>query len=100
MQLVAIGRTDVKPFKISPRLRSQFVYFACPPGQQGIPKLEEGEFFFALKETEKWQDDGVIFLVSPLDTDNMTEVELTEEQEDLMDWLVKNKLEHVRLEGE
>ena len=100
MQLVAIGRTDVKPFKISPRHRSQFVYFACPPGQQGIPKLEEGEFFFALKETEKWQDDGVIFLVSPLDTDNMTEVELTEEQEDLMDWLVKNKLEHVRLEGE
>ena len=100
MQLVAIGRTDVKPLKISPRLRSQFVYFACQPGQQGIPKLEEGEFFFALKETEKWQDDGVIFLVSPLDTDNMTEVELTEEQEDLMDWLVKNKLEHVRLEGE
>ena len=100
MQLVAIGRTDVKPLKISPRLRSQFVYFACPPGQQGIPKLEEGEFFFALKETEKWQDDGVIFLVSPLDTDNMTEVELTEEQEDLMDWLVKNKLEHVRIEGE
>ncbi len=100
MQLVAIGRTDVKPLKISPRLRSQFVYFACPPGQQGIPKLEEGEFFFALKENEKWQDDGVIFLVSPLDTDNMTEVELTEEQEDLMDWLVKNKLEHVRLEGE
>jgi len=100
MQLVAIGRTDVKPLKISPRLRSQFVYFACPPGQQGIPKLEEGEFFFALKETEKWQDDGVIFLVSPLDTDNMTEVELTEEQEDLMDWLVNHKLEHVRLEGE
>ena len=100
MQLVAIGRTDVKPLKISPRLRSQFVYFACPPGQQGIPKLEEGEFFFALKETEKWQDDGVIFLVSPLDTDNMTEVELTEEQEDLMDWLVKNKLEPVRIEGE
>ena len=100
MQVVAIGRTDVKPLKISPRLRSQFVYFACPPGQQGIPKLEEGEFFFALKETEKWQDDGVIFLVSPLDTDNMTEVELTEEQEDLMDWLVNHKLEHVRLEGE
>lgn len=100
MQLVAIGRTDVKPLKISPRLRSQFVYFACPPSQQGIPKLEEGEFFFALKETVKWQDDGVIFLVSPLDTDNMTEVELTEEQEDLMDWLVNHKLEHVRLVGE
>jgi hypothetical protein len=30
----------------------------------------------------------------------MTEVELTEEQEDLMDWLVNHKLEHVRLVGE
>ena len=41
----------------------------------------------------------MIFLVSPLDTANMTEVELTEEQEDLMQWLVKNNVEHVRLEG-
>lgn len=100
MQLKAIGRTDVGPFKVSTRLRSQFVYFVSSPEAAGVPKLAENEFFFALAETRKWHDEGVIFLVSPLDTANMTEVELTEEQEDLMEWLVKNHVEHVRLEGE
>lgn len=99
MQLAAVGRSDVKPLRISPRLRSQFVYFASTPGSPGTPKLGENEFFFALGETRKWHDEGVIFLVSPLDTANMTEVELTEEQEDLMAWLVNNDVEHVRLEG-
>jgi hypothetical protein len=41
----------------------------------------------------------VIYLVSPLDTANKTEVELTEEQEDLMAWLVLHEVEHVRVEG-
>ena len=100
MRLIAIGRPEVKPFGVSTRLRSQFVYFASPPGRAGIPVLEDHEFHFSLHETKTWYDEGVFHLVSPLDTANMTEVELTEDQEDLMEWLVKNQVEHVRLEGE
>ena len=46
---------------------------------------------------KKWLDDGVFYLVSPLDSANMTEVELTEEQEMLLNWLDKNQVEHVRV---
>ena len=46
----------------------------------------------------KWVDEGVFYLVSPLDTDNMTEVELTEEQEIFLAWLHSGKVRHVRIE--
>jgi len=41
--------------------------------------------------------EGVFLLVSPLDTDNMTEVELSEEQEALLSWLDRNNVQHVRV---
>lgn len=98
MKLVSVGRTEVVSKTISPRLRTQLVYFAAPAEAQDIPPLGESEYFFRLNETQKLLEDGVIFLVSPLDTANMTEVELTEEQEDLLEWLAAHELEHVRLE--
>jgi hypothetical protein len=99
MRLVAVGRPEVPVFTLSPRLRSQFIYFASAPDAPGIPALGENEFHFPLNETRTWHDEGVIYLVSPLDTANKTEVELTEEQEDLMAWLVLHEVEHVRVEG-
>ena len=36
-------------------------------------------------------------LVSPLDTENMTEVELSEEQEVLLGWLDKHQVQHIRV---
>ena len=39
----------------------------------------------------------MFYLVSPLDSANMTEVELTEEQESLLNWLDKNQVAHVRV---
>ena len=38
----------------------------------------------------------MFYLVSPLDSANATEVELTEEQEALLAWLQKNDVQHVR----
>ena len=52
-----------------------------------MPALGEHEFYFAEDEVAKWIDDGVMYLVSPLDTANMTEVELSEEQEAFLHWL-------------
>ena len=49
------------------------------------------------QEVAKWLDDGVFYLVSPLDTANMTEVELTEEQETMLTWLDRNQIQHVRV---
>ena len=62
-----------------------------------MPPLGEGEYFFAAAEVAKWLDDGVLYLVSPLDTENMTEVELSEEQEALLGWLKDQGVQHARV---
>jgi hypothetical protein len=74
------------------------VYFASPAGAAGAPALGEGEFWFARPDVERWLGDGVFYLVSPLDTANQTEVELTEEQEEFLTWLFDQGVQHVRVE--
>lgn len=96
--LVALTRPEVAPREISLRLRSQLVYFSLPDGAKGVPKLGESEFWFDPGEVAQWLEDGVISLVSPLDTAHMTEVELSEEQESLLLWLSKEQVRHVRAE--
>jgi hypothetical protein len=92
-----VDHPEVAPQVISPRLRSQLVYFMASPGKAGVPELAEGEFWFDKAEVDTWVQEGVFYLISPLDTANQTEVELTEEQEVLLNWLHKNQVEHVRV---
>lgn len=95
--LLPIDRPDVAPRAISARLRSQLVYFMSAPGTVGVPVLAENEYWFAADEVARWVDEGVFYLVSPLDTANMTEVELSEEQESLLQWLKDTQVQHARL---
>jgi len=67
------------------------------PGDPGVPALGENEYWFAEAEVAKWLEDGVIYLVSPLDTANMTEVEISEEQETFLSWLQEGRVQHVRV---
>ena len=83
----------------SARLRSQLVYFMTPTTVAGVPALGENEYWFHRDDVMKWLDDGVFYLVSPLDTANQTEVELTEEQEALLSWLKRHQVQHVRAVG-
>jgi hypothetical protein len=98
LRLLPLDRLEVRALAISPRLRTQLVYFMSAAGDPGVPALSEGEYFFAAAEVAKWLDEGVFYLVSPLDTANMTEVELTEEQETLLAWLKDNQIQHVRIQ--
>ena len=96
-RLIPLDHPDVPPLAISARMRGQLVYFMAAPSAAGMPALEENEYWFARDEVKKWVDEGVFYLVSPLDSANMTEVELTEEQETLLNWLDKNEIAHVRV---
>jgi hypothetical protein len=96
-RLVPVDRPGVAPLPISARLRGQLVYFMTPPGRPGLPDLQENEYWIASGDVANWLDDGVFYLVSPLDSANATEVELTEDQESLLIWLQKNGIQHVRL---
>ena len=96
LRLVAVGRPELAPFPITQRLRSQLVYFMANPGAHGVPTLAEDEYFIPMKDVERWLEEGVFSLVSPLDSANETEVELSEEQESLFEWLKRHQIEHIR----
>jgi hypothetical protein len=95
--LIPLDRPGLNSRPISARLRGQLVYFATPGDVEGVPPLGEGEYWFRRDEVDRWVDEGVFYLVSPLDTANMTEVEITEEQESLLLWLRDEGVCHVRV---
>ncbi|HEY2156019.1 MAG TPA: hypothetical protein VGH33_10350 [Isosphaeraceae bacterium] len=97
LTLIAVDRPGLAPRVISPRLRSQLVYFAAAADSEGVPPLGEGEYWMRPDEVDRWVDEGVFYLVSPLDTANMTEVEISEEQEALLLWLRDQRVSHVRV---
>lgn len=96
-KVVSVDKPSVAPLVISPRLRGQLVYFMAPAGAAGVPELPEDEYRFDRDEVSRWLDEGVFYLVSPLDSANATEVELTEEQESFLAWLKANDVRHVRV---
>jgi hypothetical protein len=97
--LVPIDHPEIAPRPISARLRAQLVYFMSAPGTPGVPALGEDEFWFAAADVARWLEEGVFHLVSPLDTANATEVELSEEQEELLQWLQDKGVQHVQVRG-
>jgi hypothetical protein len=97
LTLVAVDHPEVAPLPISPRMRTQLGYFMTPADAPGLPPLGEDEYWIAAADVAKWIDEGVLYLVSPLDTANMTEVELSEEQEALLQWLRDHSVQHVRV---
>ena len=97
LTVVSLDHPEVAPRPMSARLRSQLVYFMTPPGSPGVPALGDHEFWIARDDVARWLQEGVFQLVSPLDTENMTEVELSEEQEVLLGWLETNQVQHVRV---
>jgi len=92
-----IDRPDVPPFPMPERFRHEVAYFIQIPEDGGHEQPPAGEYWIDLKEVQGWYDGGVILLVSPLDSQNRTEVELSEEQEGWLEWLLANQVCHFRL---
>lgn len=94
----AVSQPDLPPFKMSDRFRHEIAYFMSIPGEQGAPVVAEGEYWVSQENARKWIDEGTLSLVSPLDSQNRTEVELSEEHEAWLEWMLKNQIERVRLQ--
>jgi hypothetical protein len=97
--LVPVDRPEAGDLPISERLRAQLVYFMTPAHSAGVPHLGENEYWFAQADVARWLDDGVFYLISPLDSENAAEIELSEEQEALLAWLDMKGVQHVRVVG-
>ncbi len=97
MRVYAVGRADLAPLEMPARFKHDIAYFMTPPGERGAPQLPAGEFWVNLDEAKRWLDEGVLTLVSPLDSENQAEAEITEDQEKWLEWMVAHGVEHVRL---
>jgi hypothetical protein len=99
MRVFAVGRPELPPLEMSSRFKHDIAYFMTPPGERGVPQLPPGEYWVALDDAQRWLDEGVLVLVSPLDSENQAEAEISEEQEKWLEWLLANQVQHLRLES-
>ena len=96
-QLLAVDSPAAPPLDVSDRLRSQLVYFMTPPDEPNVPPLEPNDYWIDANQAAEWLADGVFELVSPLDEERPTSIELSEEQEVLFEWLTEHAIQHVRV---
>jgi hypothetical protein len=99
MRVFADGRPELAPLEMPARFRHDIAYFMTPFGEQGVPPLSAGQYWVRLEDARRWLDEGVLSLVSPLDSQNRTEVEISDEQQTWLEWMVANQVELVRLES-
>lgn len=97
--VIAVDRKEVPPLAMPDRFRHDVTYFMTPSGERGAPPLASGEYWVCAGDAARWLDEGVLRLVSPLDSTKTAEVEITEEQEGFLVWLVANEIQHIRLEA-
>lgn len=93
----AVNRPEVPTIRMPLRFRHDVTYFVTHPTDCNKPALPPGEYYLRLDEAATALEDGVFRIVSPLDSDNRTELEITEEQEDWLAWVVKHGVEQIRL---
>jgi len=97
-QLVPIDNPAAPPLVISARLQSQLVYFMTPPDEPHVPPLQPTDYWIDAAHSAQWFADGVFELVSPLDEEHPTVIELSEEQEVFMEWLTTHNIQHIRVQ--
>jgi hypothetical protein len=98
IRIRAIDRPELPLLSISDRFRTEVAYFMSLPGEDGVPSLAPGEYWISADRAKTWLDEGVFRLVSPLDSASQAEIELSEEQENWLEWMTANGIERIRLE--
>lgn len=95
---IAVDNPAAPPLQVSARLRAQLVYFMTPRDAPHVPPLEGNDYWIDAANAAQWLEDGAFEVVSPLDEEKKTSIELSEEQEILIDWLVTHQVQHIRLQ--
>ena len=87
------------------RFRLEVVYFMSPTSSAkgvpipGAPTCNEREYWVKPEDAQRWLDEGVFTLVSPLDAEAVAEIELSEDQERWLEWMAEHGITHIRLES-
>jgi len=97
VQVFAVDRPELPPLLMPEQFRLQIPYFMSPSGDEGVPELAPGEYWIRLENTRRWLDDFVVEVGSPLDAATKAEIELSEDQERWLEWMLEHQIERVRL---
>ena len=95
----AVDKPEIPPFEMPVRFKHDITYFVTLAGEQGVPKtIAQGEWWVRREDAQRIYDEGVIRIVSPLDSATTAELEITEEQEAWLKWILRHEIEHLRLQ--
>ena len=95
----AVDKPELPPFEMPARFKHDITYFVTPAGEQGVPEtIALGEWWVRREDARRIYDEGVIRIVSPLDSATTAELEITEEQEAWLKWMLRHEIEHLRLQ--
>lgn len=98
MLLTSLDVPAAPPLTMPDRFRMEIPFFMTPAGERGAPaKLGENEYWIDLADAQTWLDEGVVYVVSPLDAENKAEIELTEYHEAFLQWLLAHQTHHICL---
>lgn len=99
MKLTSLDQPAAPPLEMPARFRTEIAFFMTPAGESNAPAtLGENEYWINLAEARRWQDNGYLYVVSPLDAQNKAQIELTEDHELFLEWLLRHHIQHVRLD--
>jgi hypothetical protein len=94
----AVEKPEISPFEMPERFKHDIIYFVTRQGEQGVPEtLVEGEWWIRREDALRIYDEGVVSIVSPLDSASTSDLEITEKQEAWLKWMTQHEIEQVRL---
>lgn len=98
VRVFPVDRPELAPFPMPDRFRHDVTYFVTSPDEGGAPvNLGEGEWWVQPADARRIFEEGTIRIVSPLDSASTAEIEITEEQEAWLRWMIDNGIERIRL---
>jgi len=95
----SVDHSELPPHRMSDRFRTEIAYFMTAADEEGVPPLGVGEYWVRRTDAQRWYEEGVLSLISPLDSQNKTEIEISEEQEEWLRWMIEHEVEHVRIQS-
>ena len=100
MRVQAVNRPEVPVLQMPDRFAMQVCYFITPADAPGVPPLGRDEYWIRLSDARRWLEDLVVEVVSPLTAEIKAEVEIDEDQQRWLEWMVEYQVQHIRLQRE
>ncbi len=98
VQVIAVDRPELAPLEMPERFRHDVTYFMTLPDNHGEGPLPKHEYWIRRQDAQRLLDEGVFDLVSPLDSSKKAEIEISDEQEVWLEWMIANEVERIRIE--